>query len=384
MRAWIAWLILCAIALSSSACGISGGPSGGDTKKTDEFVIKDVAVEQITDSSATVSWVTTQEAVCTASYGLEASLLPFTKSSPLGGEHEVNLSDLDEDTAYFYQVTCTNTVGGRVATQPAQFRTELSNDYSDLTAPVITSIAVEGITPTSATVTWNTDDRTNCTVLYGLDSSYGQSAPEEANSFTRTHRTVLTGLLDDQEYLFRIHAVNRAELGTFSDERSFQTAAYPTLYLDPPVIRAGTSAEFEFRVMIEDASNLAGLEYNITYPASRIEILSMRAGPYATSANGGFLFLNKNPVTNFPVIGDVSWKIVFRDGLAVGAASGSDGVIAVIRARTKNVVDEEVDLVIDTSVNAQDPDSQPKTRLLDHNRNGIPVHVRNGVIVISN
>jgi hypothetical protein len=191
-------------------------------------------------------------------------------------------------------------------------------------------------------------------------------------------------LLDDQEYLFRVHAVNRAELGTFSDERSFQTAAYPTLYLDPPTIEVGTTTEFEFRVMIEDATNLAGLEYNITYPAARIEILSMRAGPYATSANGGFLFLNKNPVTNFPVIGDVSWKIVFRDGIAVGAASGSDGVIAIIRARTKNVADEEVDLKIDTSVNAQDPDSQPRTRLLDHNRNDIPVHVRNGVIVISN
>lgn len=384
MRAWIAWLILCAIALSSSACGISGGPSGGDTKKTEEFAIKDVAVEQITDSSATVSWITTQEAVCTASYGMEASLLPFTKSSPLGGEHAVKLADLDEDTAYFYQITCTNSLGGRVSTQPAQFRTELSNDYSDPTAPVITSINVEGITPTSATITWNTDDRAHCTLLYGLDSSYGLSVPEEANSFTRSHRIVLTGLLDDQEYFFRIHAVNRADLGAFSDERSFQTAAYPTLYLDPPVIRVGTSTEFEFRVMIENATNLAGLEYNITYPAARIEILSMRAGPYASSANGGFLFLNKNPVTNFPVIGDVSWKIVFRDGIAVGAASGSDGVIAIIRARTKNVEDEDVDLKIDTSVNAQDPDSQPKTRLLDHNRNDIPVHVRNGVIVISN
>lgn len=383
MRAWTAWLVLCASALSLSACGISGGPSGGDTDKTD-FAIKDVSVEQITDSSATVSWATTQEAVCTTSYGLEVALLPFTKSSPLGGAHEAKLADLGEDTAYFYQITCTNTVGGRVSTQPAQFRTDISDDYSDPTAPVITSIAVEGITPTSATITWNTDDRTSCTVLYGLDSSYGQTAPEAASTYTRTHRMVLTELLDDQEYLFRIHAVNRAELGTFSDERSFQTAAYPTIYLDPPTIEIGTSSEFEFRVMIENAANLAGLEFNITYPAARIEILSMRAGAYSTSANGGFLFLNKNPVTNFPVIGDVSWKIVFRDGIAVGASSGSEGVIAVVRARTKNVADDEVDLVIDTSVNAQDPDSQPRTRLLDHNRNDIPVNVRNGVIVISN
>lgn len=384
MRSWTAWLVLCAGALSLNACGISGGPSGGDTKKTEEFAIKDVSVAQITDSSATISWATTQEAVCTASWGLETSLLPYTKSSPLGSTHDAKLENLDEDTTYFYQISCTNSLAGRAATQTAQFRTKLSDDYSDLTAPVISSIAVEGITPTSATITWNTDDRANCTVLFGLDSSYGQSAPEDASSFTRTHRMVLTGLLDDQEYLFRIHAVNRAQLGTFSDERSFQTAAYPTLYLDPPVIEVGTNAEFEFRLMIENSANLAGLEYNITYPSSRIEILSMRAGAYATSANGGFLFLNKNPVTNFPVIGDVSWKIVFREGIAVGASSGSEGEIAVIRARTRNVADDEVDLVIDTSVNAQDPDSQPKTRLLDHNRNDIPVNVRNGVIVISN
>ena len=380
----MAWLLLCTGTAFFSACGISGGPSGGDTKKDEEFAIKGVGVGQLTDSSATLTWTTTDDAVCTAFYGMEAALLPFTKSSPLGGDHNAKLSDLDEGTVYFYQISCTNALGGRASTQTAQFRTEISDDYNDPTAPVISNIAVEGITPNSATVSWSTDDRTTCTVLYGLDSSYGLAAPEAAGSYTRTHRMVLTGLIDNQDYYFRIHAVNRAELGTFSDEGSFQTAAFPTLYIDPPSIRVGTSAEFEFRVMIKDAKNLAGIEYNVTYPATRIDILSMRAGAYASSANGGFLFLNKNPVTNFPVIGDVSWKIVYRDGIAVGAASGSDGVIAVVRARAKNVLDDEVDLVIDTSVNAQHPDSKPRTRLLDHNRNDIPVNVRNGVIVISN
>lgn len=95
------------------------------------------------------------------------------------------------------------------------------------------------------------------------------------------------------------------------------------------------------------------------------------------------MFLNKNPQSNFPVVGDATWRIEYEHGVATGAASGSSGVIAVVRARAKNVLDDSIALTIDTSVEAQDPDAHPKTRLLDHNRNAIPVNVRNGIVVIS-
>jgi hypothetical protein len=233
-------------------------------------------------------------------------------------------------------------------------------------------------------VTWTTDDRTTCSVQYGFDSSYGRSVSEPATAFTRTHRVVLAELLDDADYVFLIHAVNRAELGTYSDEGSFRTAAYPTLYIDPPVIEVSPNQTFEFRVMIENAQNLAGLEFHVNYPAERLEVQRLSQGAYSNTSNGGFIFLNKNPTTNFPIIGDVSWKIVYRDGQAIGAASGSDGVVAVVQARARSVPDDDVDLLIDTSVDSESPDSKPRTRLLDHNRLNIPVNVRNGVIVISN
>ncbi|MEZ4653895.1 MAG: fibronectin type III domain-containing protein [Candidatus Eisenbacteria bacterium] len=191
MKAWKAWLLLCTGAAFLSACGISGGPSGGGTKKDEDFTIKDVSVSQLTDSSATLSWSTNAEGVCTASYGLEATLLPYTKSSPLGASHEVKLGSLDEDTSYFYQITCTSATSSRAATQPAMFHTELSNDHSDPTAPVISNIIVEGITPSSATVTFTTDDRSTCSVPMGPIQGMGWSCknpPElHAHASPRSH-----------------------------------------------------------------------------------------------------------------------------------------------------------------------------------------------------
>src|SRR6185295_6751674 len=51
----------------------------------------------------------------------------------------------------------------------------------DSTPPVITNIAVSGVTTTSATITWTTDEPSTSQVAYGATSAYGSLAPASAD-----------------------------------------------------------------------------------------------------------------------------------------------------------------------------------------------------------
>ncbi len=314
-------------------------------------------------------------------YGRSAASLHSSATSGLGTTHSAQLKPLDGDTQYVYQITATSPLGPRATSQALNFTTPTSPDVNDQTAPAISGIEVTGVTPTSVTVVWRTDDRTKGSIFYGLSPSYGQTANTETGTFARQHALTLNGLADDESYHFRIQATNRANLGSFSEDATFRTGAFPTVSVQPDTIEVAGSDEFTFHIDIANVTNLAGAALILAYDQQMVEILSVRAGDFF-SQNGGFI---EAQAGGAPIPGlvryNLSWTINFQNGVAVGTRAHGNGQLAVIRARLTGSRDRST-LRLVTAEEASEGDTPENyTRLLDHNRHGMNFNIRNAWVL---
>jgi hypothetical protein len=87
--------------------------------------------------------------------------------------------------------------------------------------PIITNIAVSGITMSSATITWTTDQLAGSLVEYGTTTSYGSSAADSA--LAANHRIILSSLTPATTYHFRVTSKNSYGISSSSDDNSFAT-----------------------------------------------------------------------------------------------------------------------------------------------------------------
>ena len=75
---------------------------------------------------------------------------------------------------------------------------------------------------TSATISWTTDEPATSQVEYGLTSNYGDSTPLDS-SMTVDHTQIITELIEDSTYYYRVKSVDMDENLTISDEYTFNT-----------------------------------------------------------------------------------------------------------------------------------------------------------------
>ncbi|MEK6973976.1 MAG: fibronectin type III domain-containing protein [Nanoarchaeota archaeon] len=93
---------------------------------------------------------------------------------------------------------------------------------SDVTAPVITNLQETGITSSSATISWNTDEASNSSVRYGTSSgSYTQQASD--SSYITLHSIPLNGLSASTTYFYIVNSADSSGNKAQSPERSFTT-----------------------------------------------------------------------------------------------------------------------------------------------------------------
>ncbi|MCX5726698.1 MAG: Ig-like domain-containing protein [Candidatus Saganbacteria bacterium] len=72
----------------------------------------------------------------------------------------------------------------------------------DTVGPVITGITASGITTTSATITWTTDELSDSRVDYGLTAPSGTTVSD--STMTTSHSITLTGLTDSKAYHYTV------------------------------------------------------------------------------------------------------------------------------------------------------------------------------------
>ncbi|GAG19546.1 unnamed protein product, partial [marine sediment metagenome] len=98
----------------------------------------------------------------------------------------------------------------------------LGGDPSDITPPVITSVAASDITGSSAIIKWTTDERANSQVEYGPTEDLGLSSELET-CLVRNHAVTLTRLDTDTTYYFRVKSTDASGNLATSDIYSFNT-----------------------------------------------------------------------------------------------------------------------------------------------------------------
>ena len=163
------------------------------------------------------------------SSGNNNNFIAFGDTS-LVNRHSVLLSGLEGNTDYFFRVGSTDIYGfgpdlesndTNPSTENA-FRTE-SDSNPDLTAPIIIELPTAvSITDATAVIKWRTDEPGNSFVEFGLTNSYGD-AESIADVFTSDHTIVLTDLLRDTEYHFKVSSADRSGNTVTSDDFIFKT-----------------------------------------------------------------------------------------------------------------------------------------------------------------
>ncbi len=166
--------------------------------------ISNVAAGGITSTGATITWTTNENSDSQVEYGTTTSYGQSTTLNPtLVTAHSQALSGLNSDTLYHYRVKSKDAAGNLAMSADFTFRT------LDATPPGISNVATEGITASSATITWTTNENSDSQLEYGPTTAYGQSTALNPALVT-AHSQGLSGLTAGTLYHYRVKSRDAA------------------------------------------------------------------------------------------------------------------------------------------------------------------------------
>lgn len=224
----------------SSAALAATTASTGDA--TDPVIVDGLVVEYVTDNAFHLRWQTSKPSTSTVKYG-ETEAFEFSSTLPgLRLEHHVVIAGLDPETVYGMQIDSQDWTGNG----PAETETLLLVTLKDpLTAtPTITTVPqIAGVTDTTATIYWETNEPSDSYVNFGIGTARGLRAGSPALALR--HQVVITGLTPGQVYGFNCESTDLdGQTGlTNGDALQFTTASEadttaPVLVEGPEVVAA--------------------------------------------------------------------------------------------------------------------------------------------------
>ncbi len=246
--------------LASSGCaGVTASNPGGENPLT----IANVAASNISSTAARITWSTNLPATSQVEYGTTANYGASTPlDSNLATSHAQALSSLQPTTLYHY----------RVRSRDANNREALSPNFTftttaqpDTTPPTISGVNTSNITPSTATITWSTNEPADSLVEYGTSTSYGQSTPLNASLVTN-HSMSLASLTPSTLYHYRVQSKDAAgNLATSSDFTFTTTAAAdttpPTVSITSPASGATVSGTVTVSASASDNVGVVGVQF---------------------------------------------------------------------------------------------------------------------------
>jgi hypothetical protein len=185
-------------------------------------VVSGINASAITGTSATIGWTTDQLADSQVDYGLTTAYGSTTANAALVTAHGQPLGGLASGTTYHYRVRSTNVFG--LLTTSGDFT------FTTVAAPTISGVGTSGVTSSSATVAWTTDQLSDSQVDYGTTTAYGATTTLNGTLVT-SHSQTLSGLASGATYHYRVKSRNAQGLLATSGDFTVTTLA-------PPVISA--------------------------------------------------------------------------------------------------------------------------------------------------
>ncbi len=181
-------------------------------------IISDIAVKDITENGATITWTTDKPADSQVEFGKSSSYGSLTildKDAATG--HQVTLDNLSPGSTYYFRAK--SSIAGFNAVSSAEtFKTTGSAPTSNV---IISGVAVSDITDTGATITWTTDKPSTSQVEYGKSSSFGSLTTLD-NTNNTDHSVDITGLTPGTSYSFRAKS-SIAGFNAVSSTSTFKT-----------------------------------------------------------------------------------------------------------------------------------------------------------------
>lgn len=262
------------------------------------LAISDIQASSSSPTRERVSWTTNIRANGTVFYSTSSPVNPATakragdrRNSWFGSwfgwgrtlDHAVALTRLAPNTTYYYIIR-SDAGRGNVATSSEQsFTTGVA--AADTTAPVISGLSVSGITTSSATVSWSTNENANGKVSWSTTSPVTSSSPALANgSFTTSHSFTLTGLSATTTYYFTVTSADGSANTVTSLQSSFVTTAIPDTVA--PVISAtstsGITSSTATVGWTTDEAATSKVYYSTSTPVITASALSVLNGSFTT------------------------------------------------------------------------------------------------------
>ncbi|MCA9732227.1 VCBS repeat-containing protein [candidate division KSB1 bacterium] len=188
--------------------------------------ISQVIIENITQNSATITWVTNEIATSRLKYGLDSLYTSTTQeTSVYVTEHAVLLNELQPDTDYHFRAVSLDKAGNTAESTDFTFHT-VSPPPPDTTAPVISTVQAISITENSAQIQWQTDEGADSQVEFGLTDSLGTFTTVELAQVT-SHNMALVQLTAGTIYHFKVYSKDEAGNQAASAVYTFSTIIKP-------------------------------------------------------------------------------------------------------------------------------------------------------------
>jgi len=199
--------------------------------------ISDVEATVIDTSSATITWTTNENADSVIRYGQTTSLGQVESSSALVTSHQIIITGLDENTMYYFQVESSDESDNlTIDNNGGSYYIFTTAESQDITPPVISGVGTSGISGSSATVSWSTDESSDSVVRYGISTSL--SSVTSSDILTISHSLQLSGLSSGTTYYFEVESTDASDNTSIDNNSGMYYTFTTTTEADttPPVI----------------------------------------------------------------------------------------------------------------------------------------------------
>jgi peptidoglycan hydrolase-like protein with peptidoglycan-binding domain/phosphodiesterase/alkaline phosphatase D-like protein len=215
-------------------------PAAPATITTPDLIISSVAADSVSESDATITWMTDLPSDSVVTYGDANEFDETAMTTTLTTSHSVTLMGLDPNTVYEFRVASAPVGVGAVQTVSGSY------DFTTLTQPIvidppanILTVSSPNVASTGASVSFTTDEMTIGSVEYGLTTSYGETAAD--TSVQTSHAIDMSSLIPGTTYHFRVKAVDSAGNITYSIDHTFTTPGVAAEVTAPAVPVEATS-----------------------------------------------------------------------------------------------------------------------------------------------
>ncbi|OGC48237.1 hypothetical protein A3F07_04845 [candidate division WWE3 bacterium RIFCSPHIGHO2_12_FULL_38_15] len=147
-----------------------------DFDDTTKPVISDVKVENITDTSAKITWTTDEDSDGYVDYDTDSSYDKTANGELDTKDHELNLYDLEPDTQYHYRVRAKDSSGNEAQTSDKTFTTEKQDELAG--APPVETDETATVENTGESDTTQAPSGTTQTTSQGTGSASDSDSEE--------------------------------------------------------------------------------------------------------------------------------------------------------------------------------------------------------------